>query len=393
MTDFQFGDIEFGLIVDKDTDISKEVIEKNFVDGRVSAYELTPNLESGTYSIIFNKENHSQSEPMSQQRDAALSMSERHTAEFPFVLGSDEGHVLVEQSNVSYTPSQMIDEGEMSIRFLDSGTYRPAYKLQAETVGDFSVGTVESVLPIASSAGDVFDESDGSTLSPIATTIDTEGGNVDLFTYDSSQSTYSYNRSSNDYGESERVAPARTLNANDERIYSSLHQVTSGSVIDNGRVEAQINDSSVGIAEYDGSSWSKFGQVDTFSYDPAYLSNISNIRSTVSFRNDVDMTITKALPFIRFDFSGKTKFDFNLEEGFSVNSSSGKAITVTDNSNRSIALMRGTNEGSLGDDGDSIFWDSLDSSTEYTAFIIVNASTFEDYVYCLGNRKRTLVQK
>lgn len=395
MTNFWFGDIAVGLVVDKDTDISKDVTEKNFVDEPVQVYELTPNLEAGSYSVFVLEETHPRSETLSEQRDAVLSMPERHVSEFPFAVASDEGHVLVEESNLSITPSEMVDEGEIGIRFMSSDNFRPAYILQAESEdGDFSVSPEESVIPVANAAGDVYDESTGNTVSPETPTITTEDGQVNLYKYDSSRNVYSYDRSTSLYGESERVGPVRTYDAGDERIYSSLHQVTSGSYMNNGRVEAVFNDSSVTLNEYDGTTWNKFGDVDTFTYEPAYLSDIGNISSTVTFRNDVDVTMKKALPFVRFDFSGKTSFEFSPDESFTVDSTSNKSVVFTDGtSGRTMALVRNKNDGSLNTTSTTVSWDSLDTSTEYTAFIVLNANTFEDYVFALGNRKRSLVEK
>lgn len=386
MTDFWLGDIAVGMLTDKDTDISKEVVEKNFVDEPVQVYELTPNLESGSYSLVFNEEMHPRSESLSEQRDATLSMPDRHIAEFPFSMAGDEGHILVEQSNASITPSQMIDEGEISIRFMAKSDYRPAFKLNSSSFNDvFDIGQ-KSIVALPSQVQNVSQASDYQ--------ISSRDGALDLYEY-SDRVILKYDRSE-EYTSDERISPVRVYNSAGERIYSSVKAVSQGDYVENGIVRNTFQSPTV-FDVYD-NGWRQIGNVN-LNVGDGYISEPSNYNTEIEFTTSDKVSLRKGFGAFRYTISEQDSFSFNSDETLTVVDDTTDSYRVVENSsNDQLVLLRTSLDGNFNIGSNVVEVTGLDVSKEYTFFfgVVPSEIAYSDYVeylYNIGKQKRTLVQR
>lgn len=388
------GDIDIPILTEKDTSISRDTIEKNFVDSPPQVYELTADLESGTYSAYLHEDLHSRNETFEEQIDSVISLPDRHVTECPISVAGDEGYILIDSVTSTVTPSRELREAEMDLRFFDNDVFRPAIDLLPQRFSDTFLPTPEeSIYPLPSSVQNVVD-SNGSITPEY--TISTEDGDIDLYLY-SGDNIFEYDQPS-DFASAERVAPVRLYQSlNGQRVYSDEKTIGTGCILENGLLRGEFNDTQANIHYYDG-SWGQVGDVNVGAAD-GY--SPENMRETIelSFVDSFNVFEFRGLPVFRFDVDSVTDFTFNGSETLSTGDTSTNWFrTVTDASNREIILIRTSEDGSFYDDGSVLRVENLTSGTEYTFFIGVvpgniPAADFARYIYCRGTWKETLVQR
>lgn len=382
-----FGDIFIPWLTTKDTSISRDVIEKNFVDAPPQVFELNNNLESGTYSAILNEDVHKKNESFSEQTDAINSMPGRHVSEFPYAVGGDKGHIVVENSTVEITPSNVIRRAELDIRFLSSDKFKPAASVEAsEASSDFTVTPIESVYPIPA---------DATVSKNPEVTVSTRDGDVDFYKY-STRENISWTLPS-DYASVERVSPTRLYKSNDERVYSDLPAVENNSYFDNGLLKATLKDPT-DISYYDG-SWVKVGDIDVQG-GSGYASEYSNDETEVSFAsNSYYYSIYRGLPVVEVNISDSSLTFTSTENITSADTSNLYYSTATmDSSGYELILIRESSDGSISVNSDNITLSGLDSTNEYTIYVGVvpsemNSENLARWVFNRGSWRRTMVQK
>lgn len=405
------GDIFIPWITSKDTSISRNVIEKNFVDEPPQVFELNNDLESGSYSLILNETIHNRNETFKEQMDSVVSMPSRHGSEFPFSLAGDTGHLVINSSSAAITPSQEIRTGEAELRFLDDSTFRPSFKVEAlPESSDFSPTPEESILPLSTDVESVESDTNGSR-SP-AYTLTSEEGGIDFYTY-TSEEMIEYDRNSTDYTVDERTSPVRAFSVEGNygdnygdsyggdkfRVYSSEYPIRYP-VLDNGIIQEYASGSSVSIYEYQSASddWDHIGSVD-LGNDIGYLSEGGNYRSQVTFPDNYSSSIFKGFPAVRFsEVSGSTSFTFSARYALDSGTDNGYYYTASDSDGNDLFVLRTSTDGSFAQSDDEIRVEGLSSSLEYDFYVGYIPSSFAvsdlmRFIFNRGEWKRNLVQR
>ena len=378
-----FGDIAIPWVSEKDTSVTKEVIEKNFVDKAPDVYELNTNLESGSYSIILNEEYHPRNESFEEQHDAVLSMPSRHASEFPVDVGGDIGYVDVTSSTTTSTPQQEIDEGEISIYFYESDEYSPAVKsiLDEDRFSNFVVEPVESLIGFPSFINVVGETSDY--------TIPSEDGDIDLYIVTSGE-VLEFN--SADIVEAEQESICRLFDGEDNRVYSDSKDIHFGSNIENSLIDITFNGNSSSIEYYSG-SWNDLGQVELAS-DYGYASDNSNDFITVEFINDNGASIYRGFPCVEYNFEGESTFTHTLDG--SLVSEEDYYLHYQNTLGDDMVMVRKSSDGLFFDSSSAFGVEQLNTSKEYNIFIgyVPDGIPVEDYaryVYYLDKTPRTMI--
>lgn len=398
-----FGDIIIPFLTSKDTSIDRNVTEKNFVDSPPQVFELNSNLEAGTYSAILNESIHPRNESFEEQMDAVQSMPARHVTEFPFEVGGDRGHIMVNSATSTISPSLETRESEIDIRFFEQETYRPGAVVSSFAFDDsYSPSPVESVYPVPSTAQNVVD-GNGNSLSPTYTVYG-EDGSLDLYPY-SGKTTIEFDRPA-DYSSGEQINPVRVYNSEGERIYSDSKILDVGSQIDNGLIRATYNDTSTNLEFFD-ESWGNIGSFNA-SASKGYCVDNTNYEVNADFITGCTTEVWRGFPVVRFDVSGGTSYSVTSSSSFTtVDSSTNWYRVVEDSNDQQIVFVRTTTDGSFTTDSSSVGVDSLFETKNYTFFVgivpreedsvgngyTVNYSDFARYIYNRGSWKRTLVQR
>jgi len=382
-----FGDICIPWVVDKDTSIAKDTVEKNFVDKPPQVYELTPDLEAGTYTAVLNETVHDKNESFEEQQDAVLSMVSRHGIEFPFSVAGDNGYVIVNGANTSIDPRQEIRDAEIDIRFLDYNDYNAAVvvvpSVPMGSVFDSDVEPHESIISLPSSIN-VLNETADYTLT-------TEEGDLDYYII-SGKNVVEYEESDVD---SQQKAICRSFDSSDLRVYSDSKVIDSGSVLANSLIRSTYRQSESEIEFYDG-SWSTVGSVQ-IPFGTGYTPENINREIQLDFINDNKSQINRGFSVIKYTFDGETQFTFSTIYSVSLISDEDYYAHWEDGSGRDIIVVRTSSDGSFYTDTSELGVENLTSSTEYEIFVgvVPSAFTVDDYaryVYNIGNRRNTFVQ-
>ena len=385
-----FGDVDVPWLTDKDTSITKDVIEKNFVDEPPQVYELTPNLESGTYTLILNQKYHQKDESMNEQEDAVLSMVSRHGTEFPFEISGDRGYALVESASVTTSPTLEIRDGDIEIRFLDVDGYRSAVKATPKSIRnaefDSSAEPVESLVAFPSEV-DIIDYNTNYTVS-------TAQGDVDLYVFDE-RSIFEYNELENIY-ESQQIAICRLFNSDDERLYSDSKVVDTDSYVSNGLIRNTYKQDSAGLEYYDG-AWIDIGST-LIPFDDGYGSTNENDEVTVSFVNGNQASLYRGFSVVRYDFTGESSFEFESTKSITEESIEDYYAHYVYEDGYDLVIVRTNANGNFFDDENVFGVENLITSEEYTFYVGVvpeniTVSDYARYVYNFGNRERTFTQE
>lgn len=386
-----FGDIFLPWLTSKDTSISKDVVEKNFVDEPPQVFELTPDLEAGTYSIILNEEYSDKDESFEEQEDAVLSMVSRHGTEFPFESAGDSGYALIESANVTTFPSLEIREGEIELRFLDDNVYYSAVKAIPESFygGAFETeaSPVESFVAFPSELNILNQTEDYQ--------ITTSEGDLSLYTY-TDKTIFEFEEDSNDQVLSQSESLCRLYNSSDERLYSDRKVVDNGSYINNSLIETSFESDRSTVRNYDG-SWETIGHI-SLPYDDGYGAENENDVVSVECINGNTQTVQRGFNVVEYEFSGETSFDFTATNSFTNVSNNTYYSHHNDANNNDIIIVRTSGDGSFYTDTSDFGIQNLTSSVDYTVFlgVVPSGITVDDYaryVYNMGRRQRTFTQQ
>lgn len=387
-----FGDIEIPWLTSKDTSISKDTVEKNFVDETPQVYELTADLEAGSYSAILNENVQSKNESFEEQQDAVLSMVSRHGTEFPFQASGDNGYILVNSASVNTFPSLEIREGELSVRFLEQSDYYSAIKAypQSHPNGDFdaSADPEESFIALPSSLNVINTTSDY--------TVTSEDGDLSLYTF-SGDTVFEFEQDSNDITLSQTHSICRLTNSAGERIYSDKRVADVGSDVQNGLVSVSLDSSSSPVDYYNGTSWVSIGTTQ-LPFDDGYAHENSNDEIVVEAINDNRASIHRGFSTVRYDFEGQTSFDFTPATSFTEQSVNDYYAHWQDGNSRDIIIVRTSSDGSFYTGTDNIGIQNLTDTTRYSVFVgvvpgSITVSDYARFVYNYGLRNRTFTQK
>lgn len=387
-----FGNIFIPWITDKDTSISKDTVEKNFVDEDAQVYELTPDLEAGTYSAILNEAYHDKNESFDVQQDAVMSMVERHGSEFPFSSTGDDGYAVADSSSISIDSRQEIREAELSLRFLQQSDYNPAVRIVPRDLprSDFSITPSETLASLPSSISNA----NGLTAD---FTITGEDSDIDLYII-SDQTVLKYTQDANDITLSENLNICKSFDDVGNRVYSSNPDLGLGSQLSNGLVRSDTADLSSSFDYYDG-TWTTLGSVE-IPCDVGYTSENGNNEIKLNYINGNKQSIYRGFPMFRYDFTSETDFTFNSNVGVSlVNSDTWYGIW--DNANTvTLFSVIDTSGASISTDttNDNVGWTGLDSAKDYRVYFgvippSIPNTDFVRYVYNLGFRSRTFTHK
>lgn len=384
-----FGDIFIPWITSKDTSISRDIAEKNFVDAPPQVFELNENLESGTYTLILNEKVHDRNESFEEQLDAVNSLSATHATELPYAVGGDKGHIVVENATTSITPSNEMREGEVDIRFLEEESFQPAITVEASAIADsFSPTPVESVVPIPS----------GATVSQTPEfTLTSEDGDIDFYSY-TGRETIDYTLPS-DYPSVEKTGPVRVYRSDGERVYSDMRSIDIGSECDNSVVRANFGANNATISYYD-SGWNAIGDVNVEASEGYAPENSNYIAELDMVNSNYTSTVYKGIPLVRFDVFDTTSFTFTSTESVTTADGSGNeyySVTM-DSSGYEMVVIRTDTDGSFSEGADNISVTGLNSSSDYTFFVgvvpsNVSVSDLSRWMYNRGTWRRTMVQK
>jgi len=367
-----FGDIAVSFITEKSTDISKEVVEKNFVDAPPQVFELTPDLESGTYSIVMNENYHPKNENFKEQRDALRSMTFRNSVEYPVEITSDKGHIIPESTSVNITPSEQFEEGEITLRFLDDYQYQPVISHKQDKRGDFDVES-SPIVPIPSIVENVSEDSEY--------TISTEEGDMELY---ASDDLISYDLPE-DYAKPEQISPAR-LSDDDERVYSDK-LINTGSVVENGFIKASYDENRVNISYFDSSWQDDLIEVDISIEDYGYAEVNENYEVKTNWRESYNSSLYRGLPLIEFNIDAIESFDLSTSSPSEVTEED--YYYVIEEDEYEIILVRLDDEGDFYIDGEDFGVENLDfDEYVYKIGIVPDTISREDFVKYIYNYQR-----
>lgn len=385
-----FGDVYIPWITDKDTSISKDTVEKNFVDHPPQVYELTPDLEAGTYTAVLNETVHDKDESFVEQQDAVLSMVSRHGTEFPFSVAGDDGYVIVSSANTSIDPRQEIRDAEIDVRFLDGSDYNGCMIVNPYP---FKGGSFDSeVEPHETLA------SFPSSINVIGKTPDLtlEGEDEDIDYYIISD------RGVLEYEETDLNSQQNNIchlfNSTDERIYSESRIVDDGSTVNNSKCRVTYNDSGSQVEYYDSRGWNLLGTVN-LPFGDGYPSVNENEQIDLEFVNDNSSSLYRGMPFVEYTFSGESEFVLELDTEVQVydDTWSDYFAQWSDGNFLNIIIVKAFNEGDFFNNDPEIGIENLTPSDEHKLMVAVAPTElamqdFARYVYNVGSRRRSFVQ-
>lgn len=382
-----FGDINLPWLVSKDTSISKDFVEKNFVDQPSQVYELTPDLEAGTYSAILNETVHDKGESFEEQQDAVLSMVSRHGTEFPFNVAGDDGYIIVSGATTVTDPRQEIRDAELDVRFLDTDDYNGAVIVNPFSYRggafDSQAEPHESLVGFPSSINVVGKTSDY--------TVTGQEGDIDYYII-SDREVVEYEETDLN---SQQESICRLFNSSDERVYSDSRVVDNGSTVDNSLIRVTYNSSNSQVEYYDG-GWVTIGTAG-LSFNNAYTSINENDEIEIAFINENTSSVYRGFSIVKYSFSDQTEFTFNSDTSVTSITEEDYYAHWEDGNGRDIVVVKTFNGGDFYTDSSDLGVENLLSSDEYDLFFgivpsSISVSDFARYVYNIGSRKRTFVQ-
>jgi hypothetical protein len=387
----KFGDIEIPWVTNKDSSISRDIIEKNFNEYPPQVYELKSDLESGNFSIILNETVQNKNEQFHVQEDAVLSMVSRHGTEFPFNDINDSGYIVVNSASVNNFPSEEIRQGEIGIKFLNDTDYRSAIDLKPQfyIYGAYSPEPVETIHALPSDI-DVINETPDYQISA-------SDGNMDVYII-SSEKIIEYDEYQNDKTLSQTQSICRAYNSSDERVYSDRRVMEpDGSYVDNALFRITSNSSNSLIEYYDG-SWISFG-TSNVNFSSAYTFENSNDTITVEDIDEDRFSLYRGFSAVKYEFTGESSFDITTTNNVSLNDSDDYYSHYIDSNNSNeFLIIKTESKGDFYNNASDIGISNLDSSERYTIFVSyvpdsISYADYARYIYNMGKRERTFVQK
>lgn len=406
------GDINIPWVTEKNTSINRDVVEKNFVHEPPQVYELTPDLESGTYNAILHETVHARNESFTEQIDAVRSLPDRHPSELPIDLAGDVGHVAVNAASSSLTPSNEVREASLELRFLEQEDYRSAVIGTAQSFSsDFDTTAVESAMPIPSVASNV-EDSDGNSLSP-EYSVETADGEIAYYHYDTNRTVIEYDLPS-PVSYAERTAPVRLYNVDGNygenygdsyggtlrRFYSDYKSFQYGTVR-NELLEVSPDSGACTLWRYRNSSddWAELGSVQVGATD-GYGEEVANYSTTVNFVDAYNLTLDRGATVTKFsNVTDTTEFEFDASNTLQSGQDNGYYYHATDSAGNELIVIRESSEGQFSQSGGSISVTGLDTNTEYTFYVghvLTDSVNVDDYTRFIANRgiwDRSLVRR
>lgn len=376
----RFGDIDIPWITDKSTSISKDIVEKNFVDNPPQVYELTPDLESGTYTAILNEDYHERSETLQEQQDAVLSMNDRHGSEFPFSVGGDEGFILVESSSVNILPTHQIREVDIDIRFFDDDKYRTAIKAIPDNSGDFNVDQ-ETVIAIPSDVNILNREADY--------TLDASDGQLSYYLI-TGRDVIEYEDSIPEY---ESRSICRIYDEENDRVYSDRSALKNGSSFSNNLVEITFQEQQTDISAFLGSAWEDVGSV-LHGVENGYAEENTNDKVDLNFI-DYSIGFLRGFHSLTYTFSNNI-FEFEPESLFTEEFIGDFYSHYNDGEGRDIVIVRSEDNGDFFTGEDTIGIENISGEMQITLAIVPDQFSVSDYanfIYNVGTHQRSFTQK
>lgn len=369
-----FGDIDIPIVSNKDTDVSIVTIDTDFVDNPPRSYKLYSTLESGTYEFFLNQDIHQKNETLKEQKDAVLSMVNRHATEFPV----EGGFVSLNTVNHTTTPSEMVDEVSASLHYLDYPEYTLGYKVnsysESETlsVSDISyIGIPDVVDVVGESPSFSFASEDG--LLQYYPYEKTEMLEVDFPTFDS---------------EVERVSPCRCFSGS-RRVYSKGEEVNSFT-LKNGVVRVDEDTSALQFYFYD-SGWVNVASIP-FDYNVGYTTLNENKSIELSLIDSDDLRIYRSLPFIKQkQVTGSVEFNTDID---SVLEQTDEYIVALTLDGYEAILLRSENKGVFNSNSSGIYLDNVISPIDVYYGVVPDSVSREEVkqmALARGRIKRTFV--
>lgn len=416
------GDINLPFITDKNTSVSRDIVEKNFVDEDPQVYELTPNLEAGAYAVVLNEKAHARNETFEEQQNAVESLVYRHSTECPINVPGDTGYLAVEGANTTTIPSKERRDGEITLRFLDDRDFKSAIVTKAVGEGgSFSPTPEESIIALPSSVQNVAIDGDG-TVTPTFT-LTTSDGDLDFYVYGNTKSTIEYDLpSGSNYTVPERTSPVRIYDDggagdygadygnnygtvgdldNQRRIYSDLTALTDTAILENGKFAVFPKSDGAELWHWS-TNWKNLGTVDVSTNSPAYAPETSNYHGIVDFVDAYQVALRRGYTVSRFTVSGLTEFTFRSEIELNAGTDNSYYYTVSNVDGDEIIIVRTSSDGTFTQDSGFgeylVSVEGLAASTEYDFFIgripgSVTASDYARWIYNTGLWKRNLIQR
>ena len=405
------GDVHVPLLTDKDTSIDKQVIEKNFVESPPQVYELTANIEAGTYTAVLVSSVHQRGESIEEQADGVRSLVDRHPIECAYVDDSDVGYLVVENSNVSHSSEPNRRGVSVDLRFMEDGIYKPAFQLNTDNIFEnYTLQEDFSLFPVPSNLSNIL--FDGYSLNP-EFVMDTRDGQMEFYLYD--QGIFEYDNPTGDsFTEPIRFSPVRTYDSNstvpgkdadgnyqkpgsvsqNRRIYSESKPAEGNAILENGTIQTFITDDSY-LYAYESGSWESFGVANVGFSNYIYSTDVSIYNSSLALDSNYELTVYRGFPMTRFDVE-TTSFEFHLFDPDVISSETEEYVLLNDAQGRDIFFLRTSYNGSMTTAADQITVDNISEETFFAGIVPSNVSDpdlFMDHILNMGSRKPTLIQR
>ena len=338
-----FGDINIPVISDVDTSIDVNTIDTNFVDEDPRTYRLHSRLESGNYSVFLTENLHPRNETLEEQRDSVLSMVDRHGSEFPVEYEGGRGYIVVDTVNLIQSPSEIVDSAELTLTFLPEDNYTSGWIKWTKDSSDYNIPNY-NFFPISSEVDVIVD---GEWKDP-SVSINTFGGEVDLYKYSGKSKIRTYISDFSSYFE--RTSPCRVF-SNGNRIYSKLKEIRSFE-IENSIISISSSNNNLDISYYDG-SWEEVASV-SYNHNVAYPER--NVNDWVKCRSDTSESVSLSRGSHTSSIEVKDRDAFNVSfDVDSVVSQDDYYMSVLSQDGYKIILVREKDIGTFGTTPTSAF--------------------------------------
>jgi len=377
------GDVDVPILSEVNTDLISETSDKDFVDEPPRSYNLYSNLEAGTYTFLLTPKLHSRGESFEEQRDSILALVERHGSEFPIDYRSESGFLVANKISYFESPSELIDEVEVDIRYMPYSKYKSAIVANAENYSqDFSV-TEESFFGIDS---EVVVYKNGS-IETAYTNLNTADGDVSYYTYSDDTLSLEIDPFESEF---ERTALCRLFS--NGRIYSTRKSI-SDFELNNSIIKSSFAQNNSVISAYD-SQWKEIATIP-FQHSDGYVEENTNDVIDCHSTTGESVSIYRSIPTIQYNIDSRTSFDVEFSTDSVVEQNS-HYIAVDDPDGNTVLIVKGSDIGdSFTVNSGSVSVENLNNS-EATFFVgfVPDEFTVEEVVrmcYSRGSTRRTFI--
>lgn len=407
------------ILTSAEADMSRDTVEKNFVEQPAEVFELNQNIEEESFNLIMNEALNPKGQSISEQRKMIRSMPYRIGHDFPVKVGADVGHFIPTSSTANITPSQEIEEGSMSGKFIEYPDYKPGFRINTRDSADVLNDTVNVIF------GEVDDGSHNTSLNKgTRNSFEFSTADGQNYTYpveiekslDSPELIYYDSIGETNFYTHEKISPVEIVKSNGEEIHTETG-LSDGDYIQNNLIRATYytniseRNSNIGLTGEAGfeysivfdSSYEPIGQLVLNNIDTPYPSDNSNYKVSLDCyggSGNIDVEMYKFIPslriqntteeIIRFYFEGSNTEEKNRSWGtqryfdslttdifFTVNS---------ENSSVSGYLLGDSVEIDHGSNPD----EKIDIGTEYTSDNLSELDLFKSF-YAMDDYKPVFV--